>query len=249
LYQENIYFSWLNRLATPFIDLVAIISYSTLLPLLVSIFKQQQVSSVFIVTGGYFLMCLGIFIGKKLASWPQPMQKREAGGKNNGCVLVLAWPYAIFVIVMIFDASGAFIPGSDLGNRLDNLVRGSTFTLLLVLFLFLIILVLFPLLLLMKSRPKIKYNRLSHILLRLFSVSAIDMMALITAAYWEWQLADSEPMQISIAGKILVFILVYIVFLMFYAPPRLALISLEPGRWSFAGYAFFLAYILWGFMG
>ena len=163
--------------------------------------------------------------------------------------MVLSWPYALFVVVMIFDSSGAFIEGSGWGNRLENLTKGNSLIFLLVIFLFLVILVLFPLILLMKSRPRIKYNSRSHTILRIGSVVTVDIMVLITAAYWEWQLADSEPMQISLAGKILVFILGYMVFLMFYAPPRLAIISLEPNRWSFAGYAVILGFLLWNLMG
>jgi len=70
----------------------------------------------------------------------------------------------------------------------------------------------------------------------------------VTTAFWEWQLAGTEPLDISLAAKILVFILAYAVFLMFYAPPRLALLSLEPSRWAYTGYAIFLGYTLWNYM-
>ena len=249
LKEDNTFLIWSSRLATPLIDLLTIVLYSTLLPILVLIFSRRKIFGSLVVGGGYLLMCVGIFVGKRLQAWPQVGQNENSVEKRSGWVTVLSWPYAIFVVVMIFETGGAFVKGSDLGDWLDKLAGGSTLTLLLAVIVFLVILVLFPLLLLMKARPRIRYDRISHTLFRMFSITSVDLMVLITAAYWEWQLADSQPMPIGLAGKILVFGLGYVVFLMFYAPPRLALISLEPSRWSFAGYAILLGYILWGFMG
>jgi hypothetical protein len=242
-------FRWLNSAATPFIDLLTIVGCSALLPLLVTLFNKRGWSGFLVVIGGYFFMCAGIFIGKKLEPWPLADQQTGTVKSEGGCVIALSWPYAIFVVVMGLDSGGAFKRNSEMWTQLDNLTGGSNLILIPVILVFLIILILFPLLLMMKPKFSIRHGRPAHTLLRLFSVTSIDLMALITAAYWQWQLSGSEPMQIGLAGKILVFLLGYVIFLMLYAPPRLALISLEPSRWSFTGYAILLGYILWGFIG
>jgi hypothetical protein len=239
---------WGLRLSTPLIDLLSLAAYMALLPALVSLFSNQRVLGFWVVIGGYLLMCAGILVGRRLESPPGTVDAASGSTGKNGCVMALAWPYAAFVLVMAFDASGAFLKGSDWGGRLENLATGSPLFLILSVLVFLIILTLFPFLLIGKPRPVVKTHSACHTLLKLFAVTAVDIMALITAAYWEWQLADSEPMQIALAGKILVFILGYAVFLMFYAPPRLVLMSLEQDRWSFAGYGFLLAVILWNLM-
>ena len=247
--KESGFFRWINIAVTPFTDLLAIAGCSALLPLLVNLFEKRGWGGFLVVLGSYFIMCTGIFIGKYLESWPLADDEIGKQKKESGCVVALSWPYAVFVVVMALDSGGAFQRNSELWNQLDKLTGGSNLILIPVILVFLIILVLFPLLLIMKPKSGISHGRPSHTLLRLLSVTSIDLMALITAAYWEWQLIDSEPMQIGLAGKILVFLLGYILFLMLYAPPRLALISLEPSRWSFIGYAVLLGYILWGFMG
>jgi hypothetical protein len=246
---KNPTFLWLNRLASPLIDLLALLGFSALLPRLTSLFREQGWWAPVVVFSGYFLMCLGIYIGKRLEPWPADRGKPEPGSGKPGCVAALSWPYAAFVVVMGLESGGAFERNSVLWHQLENLTGGSQWILAPLILLFLAVLILFPLLLIMKPRPVIKYNRPLHWLLRLFAVTAVDLMALITAAYWQWQLSNSEPMEVALAGKILIFILGYAVFLMLYAPPRLALISLEPSRWSFAGYAILLGYILWGFLG
>jgi hypothetical protein len=249
MWNENVCSRWINRAVTPVVDLLAIAACSALLPLLVTLFDNQGWGGFLVVLGGYFIMCAGIFIGKHLEPWP--LADEETGKQKNqsGCVIALSWPYAVFVVVMALDSGGAFQRNSELWNQLDKLTGGSNLILIPAILVFLIILVLFPLLLIMKPKSGVSHGRPAHTLLRLFSVTSIDLMALITAVYWEWQLVDNEPMQIGLAGKILVFLLGYILFLMLYAPPRLVLISLEPSRWSFSGYAVLLGYILWGFMG
>lgn len=64
---------------------------------------------------------------------------------------------------------------------------------------------------------------------------AVEAMMIVTAAFREWQLKDAEPLSVAFAGKVLIFLVVYVVFLMFYAAPRLALLSLEDSRRSMAG--------------
>lgn len=232
----------LNKIATPVVDGLTLVAYYFLLPFLTARFHAQDISNLVLVIGGYLLLCAGILVCKLL----EPVEENKPG-----CALVLwlAWPYAIFVIVMLFESSGALTTGSSASERLSELTSGGPLGTILLVLVFLIVLLLFPLLVLVKPRPRYNYGSPAHTWLRIFGVAAVNFMALVTVAYWEWQLADAEPMEMALGGKLLVFLLAYAVFLMFYAPPRLALINLEPGRWTFVGYAVMLGYTVWHFMG
>ena len=243
---------WINKLATPFIDILTLASFYFVLPFLVERFHAQDGWNLLLITGGYLLLCVGIFICKRLESRPVPTvsgreskDKKTASQSSQGCSQALAWPYAIFVFVMLLDSSGVLLSGSSWGEKLQDLDVTKS---LLVVLVFLVFLLLFPLLLLRPSRPSIKFGSSSHVWLRIFGVMAVNFMVLITAAYWEWQLAEAEPMEISLVGKILVFIIAYIVFLMFYSPHRLALLDLEPAKWAFTGYAVMLGYTVGRFI-
>lgn len=260
----------LNYAATPLIDFLTLAAFILLVPLFVKFFEMKHYWNSVIILGGYLLMCAGIFISKRIESnpniWHPPDQaqsipsnnktptnktsEQEKPRKNNvGTLsLVVAWPFSVFVMVMMAETSGVFDRGSSIGEKLDHFVIGGVAGGILFIIGFLIVLLLFPLLLLLKPRPKVAYNNAKHFFLRIFSVTAVNSMIVITTSYWEWQLADAEPLDVALSGKIFIFIFAYLVFLMFYSPPRLALISLEPSRWSFITFMLFLGYTVWRFM-
>jgi hypothetical protein len=248
---------WFNRLATPVVDLLTFAAYALLLKFIVNRFATQSASNMLLVTAAYLLMCAGIFIGKRLEPNPESelLPEKEGDqkvntGKKEGCMLtlVLSWPFAAFVIVMMLLTSGFFVEGSDFGAKLEEFAGSSVLGGIIFVIVFLVILLLFPLLLLSRRKPRWKYGTRAHTLLRMFSVAAVNSMVLVTIAYWEWEMGDTEPMEISLLGKILVFSLAYVFFLMFYAPPRLALLELEPNKWSFVGYAILLGYTVAKYM-
>ena len=255
--------SWKAKLATPLVDLVTFAAYFFLLPVLINRMAARDAGNIVLVAGGYFVMCAGILVSKWLEPNPdllKPAEKPETQEKehipqkpkktesrvrkNNvgSLTLFLAWPYAAFVIVMLAESAGVFEEGSSLGARVDQLVQGGPLGGGLFVLGFLTMLLLFPLLLFIRPRPKVALGSGKHIIGRLFSVSAVNFMVLVTTAYWEGQLVDSEPMDVALGGKILIFIFAYPVFLMFYSPPRLALLSMEPGRWTYTGFAILLGY-------
>ena len=261
--------SWLGKFATPIIDLLTIFTYSFLIHKLVNLFVRQDIWIIPIILVAYYLMCAAILVSKRLEQNPDlagPAKKnrqdwltgsRAEKGKDNGskkpdiqpgCIMALSWPFAIFVVVTIFRASGILESGNEMGARLERFITEEAIGTILALVVFFSTMLLFPLALIKKPRPRIKYGTGTHFVMRTLSVVAVNCMVLVTTAFWEWQLAGTEPLDISLAAKILVFVLAYAVFLMFYAPPRLALLSLEPSRWSYTGYIIFLGYTLWNYM-
>jgi hypothetical protein len=121
----------------------------------------------------------------------------------------------------------------------------STLFSILGILLFILVLGLFPWALLYKPKPRFVSGSARGILLKALAVLGANAMVLVTAAHWEMQLSDTEPMGLAIGGRILVFLCAYVIFVMFFAPPRLALISVEGSRWSLATYCVMLAVMIW----
>ena len=232
--------SWL---LSPFVDILTFILYKLGLSGLVARFNQKDIWNIGIILAAYFLMCAGIWIGKSLEQKPDPdTSEAPKKGRSYGWVAGLSWFFTAFVIVMVIEAGGIFARDSATEARLTAFFQKGVVGSIIGVTLFLLILILFPLILLKKPRPSVRFGTLSHSILRTVSVFCVNSMILVTAAFSDWYAAGSEPMEIGFGGKVFVFIFAYIFFLLFFAVPRLALISLEPSRWAMTGYLLFLAY-------
>jgi hypothetical protein len=167
------------------------------------------------------------------------------GDLGLGCALGLAIPFAIFVVYMLVESSGLL---AENGGWLDRLTADSGLSALfsiLGILLFILVMGLFPWAMLYKPRPRYAAGSGAALALKALCVLGGNAMALVTAAHWRMQLGELEPMHLAIGGRILVFLCGYVVFLMFFAPPRLALIGIEGNRWSLATYLAMLAVMIW----
>lgn len=196
----------------------------------------------------YLAMCFGLVLLKLVRTRPQGVSAtpgESSGMLNQGCALSLAIPFCIFVLVMLLDTSG-IIAGNDAwleqfrtGKAMDAVLSA------LGILLFIVVLGLFPWALLSQPRPRVDLFSPAGMLFRALGLVGANSMILATSAYWHSQLADGEPMGLALGGRILVFCLVYPVFLMFYAPPRLALTSIDGDRWSLPTFFVALAALIW----
>ena len=98
---------------------------------------------------------------------------------------------------------------------------------------------------LLRPRPRISPSSLGGVLAKAAGVLAINAMVLVTAAYWGAQAMSSEPMDLALGGKILLFVVVYIVLVLFYAPPRLVLLSIDPAPSSLPVFLVMLGFVAW----
>lgn len=243
------------KFASAAIDLLAMTAYFFLVPALAERMSRPGPWNAAFILASYLLMCAGIFLARRLEmnpaapeppkaagklAWTGPAQDGEAASSPrrtrlavNPLVAWVCWPFSIFVTVMTAMAGGFLERGAPPVPAPAAIP------------VFLLTMLLFPLLVYVPARSRISFGTGSHLLLRSLSVLAVDVMMIVTAAFWEWQLKDAEPMQVALAGKILVFLPAYVVFLMLYAAPRLALLSFEESRWSIAGYLALLAVMVW----
>jgi hypothetical protein len=232
--------AWLTG---PLADLLAWAGLYCAVPWLKRCFTGGSIENAYLVAGAYLLLCLGVALGRLLA----PAVIPKDGTSGPGLSAWLSWPYAIFVIVMLLDAAGGFNTKPGQPSLLDRIASPDGWTVVLVSVLFLAITLAFPILAILPIKPRIPLTSPAHSLLKLVSNCAVNSMVLVTTAYWEWTLADAEPMGLSLGGRILVTLLIYPVFLLFYAPPRLTQLSLEPGRWALLPYLGLLFAVVWRF--
>jgi hypothetical protein len=247
----------LMKYASLIIDGLALLAVYLWVPALAGRMARYGSWNAVIILAAYLAMCAGLFLARRLEMNPENAgpaapgageERREDGAAPAGhdapsrrktrlAVNPLAawacWPFSLFVPVMMAMAGGFF----ERGAAPIPAAAGVP--------VFILTMLLFPLLLYVPARPRVAYGGGAHRLLRSLSVLGVDAMMIVTAAFWEWQLKDAEPLSVAFAGKVLIFLVVYAVFLMFYAAPRLALLSLEDSRWSMASYLVVLAVMVW----
>jgi len=242
----------LGALLPALIDIAVIVSFIWLLPLVASLLSAGHAGGIVLIIGAYFAMCGGLWL-TKLIHPPLKQAKEEttteAKSKDEcsvqGCALAMALPFGIFVLVMIISSGGT---SADVNAGLDALTAlGEAQPLLYALFALLFVLIAgaFVAALLAKPKPRLAPGTGAALGVQALGVLGIDAMVLVTAAFWEAELADAEPMGLALGGRILVFAASYVFFLMFYAPPRLALLSVEPGKYSLYTFLAMLAVVVW----
>lgn len=234
------------------IDAAVIVSFIWLLPLVANLLSTGHASGIAVIAGAYFAMCGGLWL-MKLIHHPLAQAEEEttpeAKSKDEfsiqGCALAIALPFGFFVIAMMVSSSGT---PADANAGLDALTAlGEAQPLLYALFALLFVLIAgaFVAALLAKPKPRLAPGTGAALGAQAFGVLGIDAMVLVTAAFWESELADAEPMGLALGGRILVFAASYVFFLMFYAPPRLALLSVEPVKYSLYTFLAMLAVVVW----
>ncbi|HES58181.1 MAG TPA: hypothetical protein ENO21_01985 [Firmicutes bacterium] len=235
------------------IDALTVGAAFWLLPAITQLIAVPGPGNIALVGGAYALMCLGVLIGRLTgrplsAGRPADAPPAPARIRPMGCSAWFSLPFALFVIAMLMDSSGALDEHTRFGRAfLGESGTGSAYAVPFIL-VFIAVMVAFPLVAMIPLRPAIRRGSLTHFAGLLVATAAINVMVLVTTAYWESQLADAEPLDIAIGGKILVFLASYVVFLMFYAPPRMALAEVAGGNAARASFLIMLGIYVWRLM-
>jgi hypothetical protein len=247
----------LERLVSPAVDLATLAAYFHATPRLAAQLAAKQAYGPLLIALAYLLMCLGIVLGRTLGQAPADgAANGESGGGDqpapaqdwpgSGCLLGLSLPFSCFVLVMLLETGQLLDEHSPSGAWLARAASSSGWGAGLALLLGAVVLFgAFPAAVLIPRRGAVPTGTAAYWALRLIALCAVNSMVLVTTAFWNSYLAGSERMGLALGGRILVFALCFPLFIVFYAPPRLALLSLEPSRWSLAGYLAFLAVFVW----
>lgn len=243
-----------RQVAAVALDLLAIVCLIWLLPHLVARLGQSDWLNALIIAAGYLAMCAGLVLARiytpkaqKVAVPEEEGDKPDGtdGGGALGCALATAIPFSIFVAVMMLMASGALDGDASWLDQFQARLEASAVLSILGVVGFFVFMGLFPWALLYQPRRRAARLTWAGFVAQLLGLLGVNSMVLITAAFWQAGLADAEPMGLALGGRILVFLASYVVFLLFYAPPRLALLSITGGDWSLLSFLVMLGVIIW----
>jgi hypothetical protein len=232
-----------ERLAAPALDALTLLAAWWALPALAAQLGRESEVNLALLLGAYMLMCLGLAAGQHL----KPADPaRQAGLASQGCLLGLSLPFSLGLMAMLVVAGGLLNDTTPAGAFVTQAAGdGGPGLTLLATFAFLLLLAAFPGAVLYNPRSHLAPGGPAYWAVRLGSLLAVNAMVLVTAGFWQGYLSGSEPLEAGLGARIMLTLVLYPVFLLFFAPPRLALLSLEPGRWSLAGFYVTLAVYVW----
>lgn len=221
------------------VDLAALLLYTAIVPSLTARFQEKSVGNAIIIGLIYLLFCLAVYLNRKLDG------ATETYSGWKGALGFLAVAFGIFVTYMIAE-SGGILDHIDASNLdLDNpwvslglLVGGALWFLLLSLY---------AAILFIEIKPIVPRHTGLVSGLELLSLLGVNLMVIVTVAYWEAVFSGTEPYDsIATGGKILIFLLTYVFFLLFFAPPRLLFLARNPRPAALASFLIQTGYYVWG---
>ena len=78
------------------------------------------------------------------------------------------------------------------------------------------------------------------------SLLGVNVMILTTVGFWSAYFADTEPyVGLAMGGKILIFIMAYIFFMLFFAAPRMLFLLKRPGTAGVATFILQTGFYVW----
>lgn len=217
-------------------DAAAVLLFTLLTPSLVARFHQASPLQPLSILASYLVFCASVW----------GLRRLESGGPGClGTTLMagLAVFFGVFVVVMIVESSGFFARLDDLPTDLGALQAAK---LMLIVAVGLALAFLYFATLTIEVPVAVPKATLAHAVWTGVTALGINWMCVVTAAHWEAFAADSEPATgLALGGKILVFAVVYVFFLLFYAPPRLLVVARAPGLLTVAAFFAQTGYLVW----
>jgi hypothetical protein len=258
----------LSSLLAPALDIIVLGSFIWLIPLLIIRLTDQHWLNAALIVAVYFAMCGGVLLLKLIK--PSAAQ-RNAGARESdvspantrngteeapnpadwsprdtrGCATALSVFFSLFMVAIVVDTSGVFSGDAAWSTHLERFWQEQSWVALPLGLGILFVVCALPAAMLANPRPRISATSLAGVIAKTAGVLSINAMVLVTAAYWEAQAAGSEPLELALGGRILVFLIVYVVMVLFYAPPRLVLLSIDPAPWSLPTFLLMLGIIVW----
>ena len=96
-----------------------------------------------------------------------------------------------------------------------------------------------------RPRPRFEPGSPAALAVRIGAVLAANFMVVLSGGWMQWTLGTDGPTELGLAGRALFFLLLYVLFLLFYAPPRLMLIRLDGDRLALISFMVALAVLVW----
>jgi hypothetical protein len=215
-----------------------------LLPLLRLQFAAPSFAGAWLVLAAYFGMCAGMWLLKLVEQAPKPQPAKAVSDDASGCLGFLSFAFSVFVLTMLLIVLGVGEQGPT-AQAVDRWTAAHPAMVGLFSVLAVTALCLFPAAAVSKVRPLIAAGSGRALAARIVGVLGANTMILVTAAWWQAYLGGSEPSGLSTGGRVLLGACFYVLFLMFYAPPRLVLLAMEDDKLSLITFLAVLTWIVW----
>lgn len=219
-------------------DVLAVFVYLIFLPCLIDFFLNKSWLNGALVGAVYLIFCTSVVIIRKL---PRPADQKASSSK--GWMGFFGLTFGIFVTFIVAETAGLF-------DKLDN-VSGviETKTALVVLggmILWLIAAFLYMTVLLVKIKSSLPAKTLSTWMSELFALLGVNAMILTTVGFWHAYFSDIEPYDgLAMGGKILIFLLAYIFFMLFFAAPRMLFLMKKPSAVGIVTFMVQTGFYIW----
>lgn len=226
------------------IDLICFLLYFGILPWLTHQFQRKSFTNLLMVTGIYCLFCAAVLTLRVTAA-----HRDLTTGSMDGFTCLTGILFALMMVYIILDVSGCLdiiTSGSNPGSpaaRTDQSLTPGTFAGVVFAFL---VLIAYPLVLTIKPPLQFASRSVGSILPESLSLLVINLMIITTMAHWDVTFKSDSPYTgLSLAGKILIFSVVYLFFLLFYASPRMIFHRSNPSNASMISFVLQTGYYVW----
>lgn len=219
------------------IDGAFIVAFHLAVPALALRFGHQDPGNALLIGVGYTAVCVAAFLLKRLGQGEKSSSFSESGGLAGTTGMF----FGFFVLFMADQTSGfsssVTTSGDGQGTVIPTLIAIGGIALALA----------FPIILFLKPGHHIKTGTTRYHLSHAVALVLVNTMVLLLLAFWRAYFeADPEPYEdLTMRAKILIFVFVYIVYLLFLSAPRLLLLSLDFRAPALASFLISSAYFVW----
>jgi len=233
--------SLLFRLIPAVADGAALLLYILLIPRMTGYFQNKSLVHAGLIGGIYILFCYSVLLIRK--------QPGPPGGKSDpgrGTLGFFGLMFGISVTFMMAESGGLFERLQDMTGVTDTrtslLVLGGVLLWLILAFLYMLALIL-------NVPPAMERPPGKSAAAEAVGLLGVNAMILITMGFWHSYFSGVEPYEgLAWGGKILIFLLAYVFFMLFFAPPRMLFLRRRPGGIAVVTFIFQTAYFVWDFL-
>ncbi|MBN1879752.1 hypothetical protein JW823_06545 [bacterium] len=226
------------------IDLGCLVLYVLVLPWLTQYMQKKSPGILLFICGFYGVFCVSVFVLRSLATI-----KSTANESVDGLTMFSAVMFSVMMVYIVIDTSGMIryltdSPMSRISSDHQGLIGFMRFTGPIILCF--IILAAYPAALLIKPRLTVFSGNTNRFILETMALLGINLMIIVTMAHWSASYqSEVRYTDLRVTGKIFIFLVVYVFFLIFYGAPRWLFFRSNPSISSAISFVFQTGFYVW----
>jgi len=219
-------------------DALAVIMYLVFLPHLITFFQKKSLLNGILVGAVYVVFSVSVVIIRKL-----PVPADQKSGYSKGWMGFFGIFFGIFLTFFMAETAGLF----EHLDRMTGAIESKTAVVVLgCVILWLILSFLYMIVLIVDIKPSPLKGTFSTWMKELFALLGVNVMILITVGFWHAYFSAVEPYtDLAAGGKVLIFLLTYVFFMLFFAAPRMLFLLKRPGVAGVVSFVLQTGYYVW----